>query len=91
MARLEALEVTFDRNRQRRLCVGHATDHHREHLALSHWIERQTGWSIKKFARTARRHRIVQIKAGNQTLTAADPLPGDLHQALTKIGSRLEH
>ncbi len=24
-------------------------------LAVSHWIERQTGWSIKKFVRTARR------------------------------------
>jgi hypothetical protein len=24
-------------------------------LAGSHWIEHQTGWSIKKFIRTARR------------------------------------
>jgi hypothetical protein len=22
-------------------------------MGLSHWIERQTGWSIKKFVRTA--------------------------------------
>jgi Transposase DDE domain len=28
-------------------------------LSLSHWIERQTGWSIKKFVRTARRYRTV--------------------------------
>ena len=26
-------------------------------LAVSHWIEHQTGWSIKKFVRTARRYR----------------------------------
>ena len=58
-------------------------------LAVSHWIEHQTGWSIKKFVRTARRYRTVQIKAGGQILTAADPLPDDLNEALTKIGSHL--
>jgi len=38
--------------------------------AVSHRIEHQTGWSIKKFVRTARRHRTVTIQAGRQTLTA---------------------
>jgi transposase len=56
-------------------------------LAVSHWVERQTGWSIKKFVRTARRYRTVQIRAGNQTLTAADPLPAELHETLAKINS----
>ena len=60
-------------------------------MAVSHWIEVQTGWSIKKFVRTARRYRTVQIKAGRQILTAADPLPDDLRDALAKISSRLEH
>jgi hypothetical protein len=60
-------------------------------LAVSHWIEHQTGLSIKKFVRTARRYRTVKIKAGRQILTAADPLPDDLRDALTKIGGRLEH
>jgi hypothetical protein len=60
-------------------------------MAVSHWIETQTGWSIKKFVRTARRYRTVQIKAGRQILTAADPLPDDLRDALTKISSGLEH
>ena len=55
-------------------------------LAVSHWIETQTGWSIKKFVRTARRYRTVQIKVGQQTLTAADPLPDDLRDALATIG-----
>jgi hypothetical protein len=54
-------------------------------LAVSRWIEQTTGWSIKKFVRTARRYRTVQIKAGTQTLTAADPLPDDLRQALARI------
>ena len=54
-------------------------------LAVSHWIEHQTGWSIKKFVRTTRRYRTVEIKAGNQTLTAADPLPDYLREALIKI------
>jgi transposase len=54
-------------------------------MAISHYIEHQTGWSIKKFVRTARRYRTVKIKAGNQTLTAADPLSDDLRAALIKI------
>jgi hypothetical protein len=54
-------------------------------LAVSHWVQRQTGWSIKKFVRTARRYRTVRIKAGAQILTAADPLPDDLRDALIKI------
>ena len=53
-------------------------------LGLSHWIERQTGWSIKKFVRTARRYRTVQIRAGQLILTAADPLPENLRDALAK-------
>ena len=32
-------------------------------LAVSPWVEHQTGWSIKKFVRTARRYRTVKIKA----------------------------
>jgi hypothetical protein len=54
-------------------------------LAVSHWIENQTGWSIKKFVRTARRYRTVEIRAGKQTLTATDPLSDELSQALAKI------
>jgi transposase len=60
-------------------------------LAVSHYIEHQTGWSIKKFVRTARRYRTVRIKAGRQILTAADPLPDDLRDALAKIDGSLAH
>jgi hypothetical protein len=44
-------------------------------LAISHWIEHQTGWTIKKFVRTTHRYRTVRIKAGRQILTVADPYP----------------
>ena len=54
-------------------------------LAVSRWIEHQTGWSIRKFVKTARRYRTVQIQAGQRTITAADPVPGDLHAALDQI------
>jgi Transposase DDE domain len=54
-------------------------------LAVSRWIEHRTGWSIKKFVRTARRYRTIEIQAGGHTITAADPLPDDLHKALEAI------
>ena len=55
-------------------------------LAVSRWIEARTGWSIRKFVKTARRYRTIQIQAGQHTITAADPLPDDLRQALHAIG-----
>jgi transposase len=54
-------------------------------LAVSRWIEARTGWSIRKFVKTARRYRAIQIQARRQTITAADPLPDDLRQALDSI------
>jgi hypothetical protein len=54
-------------------------------LAVSRWIENTTGWSIKRFVTTARRYRTIQIQAGEHTITAADPLPDDLHAALNTI------
>lgn len=56
-------------------------------LAVSHWIERQTGWSIKKFVQSLRRYRTVTIRARNHTLTAAEPLPADIQDVLTAITS----
>ena len=54
-------------------------------LAVGRWIEAQTGWSIRKFVKTARRYREIEIKAGQHVITAADPLPDDLRQALDAI------
>ena len=58
-------------------------------LAISRWIEARTGWSIRKFVKTARRCRTIQILAGQHTITAADPLPDDLRQALNAINGGL--
>jgi hypothetical protein len=54
-------------------------------LAISHRIETQTGWTIKKFVRTLRRYRTTKINTGSHTLTAEDPLPDDVRQALATI------
>jgi Transposase DDE domain len=54
-------------------------------LAVSRWIENQTGWSIRKFVRTTRRYRTIEILAGDHTITAADSLPADLGEALDRI------
>lgn len=56
-------------------------------LAVSHWIETTTGWSIRKFVRTARRYCTITIQAVAHAITAADPLPDDLQEALAKIHS----
>jgi hypothetical protein len=60
-------------------------------MAVSHCIETQTGWSIKKFVRTARRYRTVTIQAGSQTLTAAEPPAPHLAEALAKIHDLRAH
>jgi hypothetical protein len=54
-------------------------------LAVTRWVEEITDWSIRKFVRTARRYRTIQIQAGAHTITAADPLPDDLRDAIAKI------
>jgi hypothetical protein len=56
-------------------------------LAVSRWIENATGWSIRRFVTTARRYRTYQIQAGAHVITAADPLPAELHDVLQEITS----
>ena len=60
-------------------------------LAVSRWIEQQTGWSIRKFVKTARRCRTIEIQAGEHTLIAADPIPDDLRAALDPISRARAH
>lgn len=62
-------------------------------LAITRIIKNRTGWSIKKFVAKARRYRIITIAVGEQTLTAAYPLPGDLQVAITASRelSRVRH
>ncbi|NYI47789.1 hypothetical protein BJ993_004935 [Nocardioides aromaticivorans] len=51
-------------------------------LAVTRLVGESTGWSIKKFVRTARRYRTIALRVGQHTITAADPLPADLRDAL---------
>ena len=45
-----------------------------------------TGWSIKRFIRTARRYRSIQIRIGHGTLLhSRRPAPHDLCDALALI------
>jgi len=70
-------------------------------LAVGRWIEHRTGWSIKKFIRTARRYRTIDIQAGAHTIpppicyptTSATPSkpspePADMRTNLSQVGSR---
>jgi Transposase DDE domain len=54
-------------------------------LAIGRLVEERIGWSIRRFVRTARRYRTVQIRAGSQLLTAEDPVPDDLREAVALI------
>ena len=54
-------------------------------LAITHHIEASTGWSIRKFVHTTRRYRTIAIRAGEHVLTAEEPVPTDLRDALTLI------
>jgi len=56
-------------------------------LAVSRWVEHVTGYSIRKFVKTARRYRTIEIQAGDHVITAADPLPNDLRQAIDAINA----
>ncbi len=54
-------------------------------LAVTRFVENATGWSVKRFVRTAQRYRTVQIRVGAHILTAEDPLPPDQRDALAQI------
>jgi hypothetical protein len=58
-------------------------------LAVSRWIEQHTGWPIRRFGKTARRYRTIQIQAGQHLITAAGPIPDDLRHAIDTINSSL--
>jgi len=58
---------------------------HVRYVVASRWIQDATGWSTRKFVRTARRYRTIETQAGNHVITAADPLPSDLQEALDRI------
>ena len=54
-------------------------------LAVSHWLERQTGWSIKKLVKTLRRYRSIAVQAGDHILHAGTPLDDDTRAAISAV------
>lgn len=54
-------------------------------LAVSHWLERQTGWSIKKLVKTLRRYRSVAVQTGDHILHAGTPLDDDTRAAISAV------
>jgi hypothetical protein len=54
-------------------------------LAVSQWDRRPDGLPIKRFVRTARPLRTIQVHADAHTPTAVDLLPDDLRNALDHI------
>jgi hypothetical protein len=41
--------------------------------------------AYQEFVKTARRCRTIEVQAGRQTITAADPVPADMRQALSAL------
>jgi hypothetical protein len=54
-------------------------------LAVSHWLERQTGWSIKKLVTTLRRYRSIAVQTGSHILRAGTPLDDDTRAAINAV------
>jgi transposase len=54
-------------------------------LAVSHWLERQTGWSIKKLVKTLRRYRSIAVQTGGHILHAGTPLDDDTRAAISAV------
>ena len=59
-------------------------------MAVSHWIEHQTGWTIRN---SYVRHAATALSRSSRATNTycRRPLPDDLREALTKIGAQLEH
>jgi hypothetical protein len=61
-------------------------------LAVTRWLERRTDWSIKKLVTSLRRYHTIEIQAGDQIVTAADPLPENIRATLQRLrGERVAH
>jgi len=54
-------------------------------LAVSHWLERQTSWSIRKLVKTLRRYRSIAIQTGDHILHAGTPLDDDTRAAVSAV------
>lgn len=53
--------------------------------AVARLIEQATDWSIARFVKKLRPCRTTTIQAGDQTVTAADPIPDETLRALNRL------
>jgi hypothetical protein len=60
-------------------------------LAVGRVVEQATDWTISRFIKTLRPCRTITITAGDQTVTAADPITEDALQALTQLRAGTAH
>ena len=60
-------------------------------LAVGRIVEQATGWSIARFVKALRPCRTITIRAGDQTITAADPIPADTLDALNRLRAEKAH
>ena len=60
-------------------------------LAVGRFVEQATDWSITRFVKTLRPCRTITIQAGDQTITAGDPIPGDALAALARLRAAPTH
>jgi hypothetical protein len=56
--------------------------------AVSRWLERRTGWSIKKLVTTLRRYHTIDIQARRPGRHRPRPLPEDVQTVLDQIHDR---
>ena len=54
-------------------------------LAVSHWLERETGWSIKKIVQTLRPYRSIAVQTGSHILHAGTPLDDQARALITAV------
>ena len=58
-------------------------------LAISHWIEQTTGWTISQFVKTMRTYREVTISVDGNHVKAEQPITPEIIQILDVIHDRL--
>ncbi len=56
-------------------------------LAVSRWLERETGWSIRKLVQTLRPYRSIAVQTGSHILHAGTPLDDEARDVIAAIKS----
>ena len=54
-------------------------------LAVSRWLEQQTGWSIRKIVQTLRPYRSIAVQTGSHILHAGTPLDDQARAIITAV------